>query len=117
VLDLQTGGQNVISLLSPASEFAISGQNQLLIAQLVDVRSYDLAGGSREPLFNHGGTIGALAASPLGDTVAIADRENIWLRNDSRAYSAPEVRLKGAVQVARLADAVLPGVLANFREQ
>jgi hypothetical protein len=117
VLDLQTGGQNVISLLSPASEFAISGQNQLLIAQLVDVRSYDLAGGSSEPLFNHGGTIGALAASPLGDTVAIADRENIWLRNDSRAYSAPEVRLKGAVQVARLADAVLPGVLANFREQ
>jgi hypothetical protein len=109
VLDVQTRTQNVISLLSPLSEFAISEQNQLLIAEVVDVRRYDLASGGREPLFNHGGAIGALAASPVADTVAIADRENIWVRNDSRNYAAPEVWLRGAVEVARLADAVLPG--------
>ena len=59
-------------------------------------------------MFNHGGAIGALAASPVADTVAIADRQNIWLRNDSRHYAAAEVRLAGAVQVARLAGDVLP---------
>jgi hypothetical protein len=109
VLDLQIGRQDSIPLLSPLGEFAISEQNQLLIAELVAVRRYDLETGTSEPLFNHGGPIGALAASPIADSVAIADRQNIWLRNDSRHYAAPEVWLRGAVQVARLADAVLPG--------
>jgi hypothetical protein len=104
VVDLQTGGQNMIPLVSPLNAFAISAQNRLLIAELVDVRRYDLAGGAGEPLFNHGGAIGALAASPAADTVAIADRQNIWVRNDSSAYAAPEVWLTGAVQVARLAE-------------
>ncbi len=109
VLDLQVGRQESLSLLSPLGAFAISAQNRLLLAELVAVRTYDLAGGGSEPLFNHGGAIGALAASPGADTVAIADRQNIWLRNDSRHYAAPEVRLAGAVQVARLAADVLPG--------
>ena len=115
VLDLQTGRQESISLLSPLGAFAISAQNRLLLAELVAVRTYDLAGGGSEPLFNHGGAIGALAASPGADTVAIADRQNIWLRSDSRHYAAPEVRLAGAVQVARLAAAVLPGDSARRR--
>jgi hypothetical protein len=111
VLDLQVGRQESIPLLSPLAHFAISERGRLLLAELVAVRSYDLASGSSEPLFNHGGPIGALAASPTADAVAIADRENIWLRNDSTHYAAPEVWLRGAVQVARLADAVLPGEL------
>jgi hypothetical protein len=108
VLDMQTGAQSPIAVLAPLSAFAISDQDQLLLAELVGVRGYDLASGGGEPLFNHGGAIGALAASPVADTVAIADRQNIWLRNDSRHSAAPEVWLKGAVQVARLADAVWP---------
>jgi hypothetical protein len=109
VLDLQIGRQDTVSLLSPLAHFAISERGRLLIAELVAVRSYDLASGSSEPLFNHGGPIGALAAAPALDTVAIADRENIWLRSDSENYAASELWLTGAVQVARLADAVLPG--------
>jgi hypothetical protein len=109
VLDLQAGGQNVIPLVSPVNAFAISAENQLLIAELVDVRRYDLAGGRSEPLFNHGGAIGALATSPAADTVAIADRQNIWVRHDSSHYAAPEVWLTGAVRFARLAELVRRG--------
>jgi hypothetical protein len=115
VLDLQTGRQDSISLLSPLGAFAISAENRLLLAELVSVSTYDLEGSRGEPLFNHGGAIGALAASPVADTVAIADRQNIWLHNDSRHYAAPEVRLAGAVQVTRLAGAVLPAELITRR--
>jgi hypothetical protein len=115
VLDLQLKRRDVLKLLAPLSGFAISEQNQLLIAELVAVRSYDLESRAGEPLFNHGGVIGAVAASSASDTVAIADREYIWLRNDGRHYAAPEVWLTGAVRVSRLASAVLPAERARRR--
>jgi hypothetical protein len=108
-LDLQTGRAQDIPLTSPLDEFDVAGSGWLLLSDGVALRGVDLSSGSGEPLFNHGGAIGALAVEPASGAIAIGERRNIWLRQDSRHYAAQEVWLKGAVQLSRLADAVLPG--------
>jgi hypothetical protein len=46
---------------------------------------------------------------PSSGAIAIGERRNIWLRQDSRHYAAQEVWLKGSVQLSRLASVVMPG--------
>jgi hypothetical protein len=63
------------------------------------VRGYDLAQHTSLPLYNHGGTITALAASPASDLFAVANEENIWLHGNSRAYAGAERWLNGRVEL------------------
>jgi hypothetical protein len=106
-IDLQTGRTQDLPLTSPLDEFGVAGNGWLLLSDGVALRGLDLASGSGEPLFNHGGSIGALAVEPASGAIAIGERRNIWLRQDSRHYAAQEVWLKGSVQLSRLASVVL----------
>ncbi len=94
VLDLQNAREDAVAQYWLPARFEVSGAGELLLAQ-VAITGYELATRSTAPIFNHGGTITALAVSPRADDFAIADRREIWVRADSRNYSAAEVWLNG----------------------
>jgi hypothetical protein len=98
-LDAQGITQDPINGYYEPLLFEISEQAQLLLAQVNDVRGYDLAQKTSLPLYNHGGTITALAASPASDLFAVANEENIWLHGNSRAYAGEERWLNGRVEL------------------
>jgi hypothetical protein len=103
VLDLQHMRQDALPEYYLPSTFDISGGGELLLGQ-VGITGYDLAERRTEPLFNHGGTIAALAVSPRADLVAIGDRKAIYLVADSTYYGAPYQWLNGSVDVERLSS-------------
>jgi hypothetical protein len=107
VLDAQALTSDSITGYFEPVLFEISAQAQLLLAQVNDVRGYDLAQKSSLPLYNHGGTITALAASPTSDLFAVANEENIWLHDNSRAYAGVERWLNGRVELPIDRDAGL----------
>jgi hypothetical protein len=97
VIDAQSLAREPISGYFEPIHFEVSEQGQLLIAQVNDVRGYDLAQKSSQPLFSHGGTIEALAASPASDVFAVANGQNVWIHENSRAYAGAERWLNGRV--------------------
>jgi hypothetical protein len=100
VVDAQALVRDPISGYFEPILFEVSQQAQLLIAQVNDVRGYDLAQKSSQPLYNHGGTIEALAASPTSDAFAVANGQNIWIHSNSRAYAGAERWLNGRVELS-----------------
>jgi hypothetical protein len=101
VVDLQNMRQDPIPEYYVRCTFEISGAGELLLGQ-VGITGYDLAERRSEPLFNHGGTIEALAISPLADLFAIGDRKQIYVVSDSTYYGAPEKWLNGKVQLSEI---------------
>ena len=98
-LDAQSLAREPIAGYFEPIRFEISEQTQLLIAQINDVRGYDLAQKSSQPLYNHGGPNQALAASPASDAFAVANGQNIWIHENSRAYAGAERWLNGRVEL------------------
>jgi hypothetical protein len=98
VLDLQNLREDAVAQYWLPAQFEISGAGELLLAR-GEITGYELATRTTEPIFNHGGSITALAVSPRADDFAIANRHEIWLRADSRDYSVPEVRLSGRAEL------------------
>jgi hypothetical protein len=106
VLDLQNMRREAIPPYYSPSTLQISGGGELLIGQ-VGITGYDLDERSMEPLFNHGGTIAALAVSPHADLFAVGDRKQIYVVSDSTYYGAPETWLNGKVAINELSLGVL----------
>jgi hypothetical protein len=98
VLDLQNLREDSVAQYWLPAKFEVSGAGELLLAR-GEITGYELATRTTEPIFNHGGTITALAVSPRADDFAIANRHEIWLRADSRDYSVPEVWLNGRAEL------------------
>jgi hypothetical protein len=98
VLDLQGKRADAVAQYWLPARFEVSGAGELLLAQ-VGITGYELATRTTEPIFDHGGSVTALAISPRADDFAIANRREIWLRADSRDYSAAEVRLNGRAEL------------------
>jgi len=98
VLDLQNKRVDAVAQYWLPATFEVSGAGELLLAQGA-ITGYELATRTTEPIFDHGGTITALAISPRADDFAIANRHEIWLRADSRDYSVPEVWLNGRAEL------------------
>ena len=98
VIDLQNARRDAVAQYWLPAKFEISNAGELLLGQ-VGITGYEIGTRATEPIFNHGGAIAALAISPRGDEFAIANRREIWLRNDSRHYAAPEVWLNGRAEL------------------
>jgi hypothetical protein len=98
VLDLQNAKRDPVAQYWLPAKFEISNAGELLLGQ-VGITGYELDTRATEPIFNHGSAIAALAISPRGDDFAIANRREIWLREDSRHYAAPEVWLNGRAEL------------------
>jgi hypothetical protein len=106
VLDLQTLRYGAIPKSLFTDRFEITGAGKLLLAE-VAVTKYDLASASTEPFFNHGGNA-LLAVSPRDESVAIADRRQIYMRIDTQGLASPELRLNGKVEIPVLIAALRP---------
>jgi len=102
VVDLQAMKLAAISAAYVSQQFEISGVGQLLLPEVSSLSGYDLESGRTEPLFNHGGTIGALAVDTVEDGFAVGNDEQIFVRKDSRHYAGSETWLNGRVELADL---------------
>jgi len=98
VIDLLNARRDAVAQYWLPAKFEISNAGELLLGQ-AGITGYEIATRATEPIFNHGGAISALAISPRGDDFAIANRREIWLRTDSRHYTAPEVWLNGRAEL------------------
>jgi hypothetical protein len=111
VLDLQNARRDAVAQYWLPAKFEVSNAGELLLGQ-VGITGYEIDTRATAPIFDHGGAIGALAISPRADDFAIANRREIWLRADSRHYSAAEVWLNGRAELPtplRLAAASIFG--------
>jgi hypothetical protein len=114
VIDLQSSRRDAIAQYWLPAKFDISNAGELLLGQ-VGITGYEIATRATGPIFDHGGSIAAIAVSPRGDDFAIANRREIWLRADSRHYAAPEVWLNGRAELPEPLRLAVASILGDAR--